>query len=119
MEWLLLLLVPVGLLMVAHHVLTLSILWRELKKVPRTVRAMSRRQRMATFSIFALAAILNVFLLRAYEGHGRQTVAYVLLGFCGVMAVIAVLMPVWIWRQERRRRAAYRSSRSRDSELMQ
>ena len=120
MEWLLLLLVPVWLLMVAHHALVMSILWRELKKVPRTVRAMTWRKRMATLSILALGAILNVFLLRAYEGHGRQTVAYVLLAIFVTFAVLAVFVtPVWIWRQERRRRAAYRSSRSRDSELMQ
>jgi hypothetical protein len=109
-EWLLLLLVPVALLMFAHHALTLSILWRELKKAPRTLRAMSRRKRMATLSIFALAAIADVFLIRAFEGHGRQTVAYVLLAFCGVVAVLAVVvLPVLI----------YRSSRSRDKELMQ
>ena len=65
---------------------------------------------MLYFSTLALTAIVNVFLFRAYAGHGRQTVAYVLLGFCVVAAVLAVVaVPVLI----------YRSSRSRDSELMQ
>ncbi len=106
MEWLLLLLLPVVLLIWAVHLLQITLLWRESKDSLRRFKEAPRGARIATVASLGLGIGWSVVMIRAFEGHGRQTVGYVLLGIFGTIAVVVVLaLPVLVRREERARRA--------------
>jgi amino acid transporter len=105
-EWLLLLVIPVVVLIFAVQALHMALLWRELKTLPRRLRDQPRRARIASFASLVAGVAWAIILIRAFEGHGGQTLAYVLLAIFGSLAAFSVLvLPPLVWREERRRRA--------------
>jgi hypothetical protein len=108
--WLLLLLIPIALLMFAVRILEMRLMLRELRTVPQQVRNMPRTARIWYFGSLGLGVGFAVILIRAFEGHGRQTLGYALLAIFGSLAVYSVfLLPLLLWRQERKRRARLRA----------
>jgi 4-amino-4-deoxy-L-arabinose transferase-like glycosyltransferase len=100
--------VPAALLMLAVHVLHFHVLWHELRK---SIRKATRRDWGLVAVSLGIAAVLNFFLIRAYEGHGRETVGLVLLIAMLAFAAVAIVgVPIAIWvdrrRRERRKRGA-------------
>jgi cytochrome bd-type quinol oxidase subunit 2 len=93
--------VPAALLMLAVHVLHLHVLWHELRK---SVRKATRRDWARVAVWLGIFAVPSFFLIRAYEGHGRETVGLVLLIAMLAFAALAILgVPIAIWADRRRR----------------
>lgn len=87
--------------MLAVHVLHLNLLWHELRK---SIRKATRRDWGRVAVWLGIAAVLNFFLIRAYEGHGRETVGIVLLiAMLAFAALVILVVPIAIWVDRRRR----------------
>jgi hypothetical protein len=92
---------PAALLMLVMPLLHIRILWREARK---GVKTYTRRDWTIVAVSLAVAGVLNFFLIRAYEGHGRETVGLVLLIAMLALAALAILgVPIAIWVDRRRR----------------
>jgi hypothetical protein len=114
-EWLLLLLIPVVLLIFAVQALQLALLWGELKTLPRRLGDLPPRARIAYFAALGVGVVWAIILIRAFEGHGRQTLGHVLLAIFGSVAAFVVLvLPLLVWREEKQRRASRSISRNPD-----
>jgi putative copper export protein len=98
---LILMVAPAALLMLVMPVLHLRILWREARQ---GIKTYTRRDWTIVAASLAVAGVLNFFLIRAYEGHGRETVGLVLLIAMLAFAAVAILgVPIAIWADRRRR----------------
>jgi hypothetical protein len=113
-EWLILLVLPVALLVVATHMLGTAVVLRELPRTWRQLgdqyRAMPRRTRMLNFAfLFVCIACAVVFVWVIETPSTWGTARWVLLVGVGLFALyVVVVMPVFVWREYRdhkRRRA--------------
>jgi hypothetical protein len=106
MEWLLLLLAPVALLMAAVHLLVNVVVFRELRKLPAQLRAMSRGQRALYFGSLAVGFGVAGLLIWAADDPGRRPLAgRVLLVLMSLgVAVCLVGLAVGTWREFRAHR---------------
>ncbi len=104
MWWLLMIVVPIGLLMLGVHLLQMKLMWQEVRKMPQQFRQLPRRTRLTTAICLAVSLGWAVVMIRAVEGHGREAVAWVLLGIFGALGLFSLALPPLLWRQERKRR---------------
>lgn len=108
MEWLLLLVLPVVLLMVAVQLLPLAYLPDALSRAKADWARMPPAARALAF-LSAVAGVTLGWVLRS--GRGGQWLAYVLLAFLAMPVVFSLVLPFKVWRDRRRSRRSTTGSR--------
>lgn len=78
----------------------MQLMWREGR---RALRMYTRRDWLVLGACLAPGVVVNVILIRAYEGHGRETLGIVLLVGMLLLAFLAIVgTPVLYWWKKQR-----------------